>query len=127
VTYNRHVNQFAPSGSTTGANDLISAPVTNSSQTFLTFRTANADIPSELILGVPSFLFGPFDNNTDAYINYTTANDASVLAAGIGYRTASNTPTGSTFEFVGDVLTSTITTPITVGTGSDFNLVGNPF
>nr|WP_321246895.1 T9SS type A sorting domain-containing protein [uncultured Psychroserpens sp.] len=127
VTYNRHINQFADSGSTTGNNDLISAPVTNASQTFLAFRTVNTDMPSGTIGGVPSFLFGPFDNNTDEYINYTTADDASVLTAGIGYRTASDTPTGSTFEFVGNVLTSTITTPITVGTNSDFNLVGNPF
>ncbi|WP_047550987.1 T9SS type A sorting domain-containing protein [Psychroserpens sp. Hel_I_66] len=127
VTYNRHVNQFADSGSSTGANDLISAPVTDSNQTFLAFRNANPDIPSGTIEGVPSFLFGPFDNSTNEYINYTPANDASVLNFGIGYRTASDTPTGSTFEFTGDVLTSTITTPITVGSASIFNLVGNPF
>jgi hypothetical protein len=127
VTYNLHINQFADSGSSTGNNDLISAPVTNANQTFLSFRTVNPDIPLGVVGGVSSFLFGPFDNNTNAYVNYTTADDNSVLTAGIGYRTASNTPTGSTYEFVGNVLTSTITTPITVGTSSDFNLVGNPF
>ncbi|EPR74784.1 TonB-dependent receptor [Winogradskyella psychrotolerans RS-3] len=127
VTYNRHVNQFASSGSTTGANDLISAPVTNANQTFLALRTANADMPSGNIDGVPSFLFGPYNNNTTAYTNYTAADDASVIESGIGYRTASDTPTGSTFEFVGDVKTGSVSVPITVGTQSTFNLIGNPY
>jgi hypothetical protein len=127
VTYNRHINQLADTGSSTGANDLISAPVTSTNQTFLTFRTANTDIPTGTIDGVPSFLFGPFDNNSNTFINYTTADDNSIIATGIGYRTASIAPTGSTFEFVGNVLTSTITTPISIGSSSAFNLVGNPF
>jgi len=127
VVYNRHVNQFADSGSTTGANDLIAAPVTNASQTFLTLRTANPDIPSGTIGGVPSFLFGPFDNNTGAYINYTASDDTSVISSGIGYRTASTAPTGSTFKFVGDVETETKTVAITVGSTSIYNLVGNPY
>lgn len=127
VVYNRHVNQFAPSGSTTGNNDLIAAPVTNSSQTFLALRTVNPDIPSGTIGGVPSFLFGPFDKDTNDYINYTTADDASVVESGVGYRTASTAATGSTFRFVGDVETTTALVPITVGTSSDFNLIGNPY
>ncbi|WP_040281427.1 T9SS type A sorting domain-containing protein [Psychroserpens damuponensis] len=127
VIYNRHVNTFADSGSTTGQNDFVSAPVTNSNQTFSVIRTANTDIPSGPIGGVFSYLFGPFDNNANTFINYTTADDATIIIPGLGYRTASDTPTGSTFEFVGDVETSSITTPITVGTNSDFNLIGNPF
>ena len=127
VSYNRHVNQFANPGSPTGANDLISAPVTNASQTFLAFRTANSDLPSGNIDDVPSYLFGPFNNNVNTYTNFTTADDATPLTAGIGYRTASTAAIGSTFEFTGDVQTSTVTTPITVGSASDFNLVGNPF
>ncbi|EDP71447.1 CHU large protein [Flavobacteriales bacterium ALC-1] len=127
VVYNRHVNQFANTGSSTGANDLISAPVTNSSQTFLALRTSNTDIPSGNIGGVFSYLFGPFDNNANNYINYTAADDNSVIASGIGYRTASTAATGSTFRFVGDVETGSISTPITVGTSSIFNLVGNPY
>ncbi|WP_298754897.1 T9SS type A sorting domain-containing protein [uncultured Psychroserpens sp.] len=127
IVYNRHVNQFAPSGSTTGFNDLIAAPVTNSDQTFLDLRTANPDIPSGTIGGVPSFLFGPFDNNANAYINYTNADDTSIITAGIGYRTASTAPTGSTFRFEGNVETTTNIVPITVGTNSDFNLIGNPY
>jgi len=127
VIYNRHVNQFSGTGSTTGNNDLISAPVTNASQTFLALRTANSDIPSGLIGGVPSFLFGPFNNVTNVYVNYSAADDASVVASGIGYRTASIQPTGSTFKFVGDVETGTKAIPITVGAGNKANLIGNPY
>ncbi|REE27463.1 putative secreted protein (Por secretion system target) [Winogradskyella pacifica] len=127
VTYNRHVNQVADTGSTSGNNDLISAPVTNASQTFLALRTVNTEIPSGVISGVPSFLFGPFNNNTNAYVNYSAADDASVITSGIGYRTASDTPTGSTFEFVGDVETGSVSVPITVGSSSTFNLIGNPY
>lgn len=127
VIYNRHVNQFSGTGSTTGNNDLISAPVTNASQTFLALRTANPDIPSGLIGGVPSFLFGPFDNVTNTYVNYNNTDDTSVVASGIGYRTASIQPTGSTFKFVGNVETGSKAIPITVGVGNIANLIGNPY
>nr|WP_321222052.1 T9SS type A sorting domain-containing protein [uncultured Psychroserpens sp.] len=127
VIYNRHVNQFADSGSTTGKNDLVSAPVTDADQTFLALRTVNPDIPSGTIGGVPSFLFGPFDRDANNYINYTSADDPSLIELGIGYRTASDTPTGSTFRFVGNVETETKLVPITVGAGSEFNLIGNPY
>ncbi|WP_299273644.1 T9SS type A sorting domain-containing protein [uncultured Psychroserpens sp.] len=127
IAYNRHVNQFASTGSTTGFNDLVAAPVTNSDQTFLALRTANADIPSGTIGGVPSFLFGPFDNNANDYINYTTSDDPSLIVAGTGYRTASTAAAGSTFRFVGNVETTNNLVPITVGTNSDFNLIGNPY
>jgi hypothetical protein len=127
IIYNRHVNQLADTGSSTGRNDLIAAPVTNTNQTFLAFRTANPDLPSGTIDGVPSFLFGPFDKDTNDYINYTTADDGSLIEAGIGYRTASTAATGSTFRFVGNVETTTKLVPIAVGTGTDFNLIGNPY
>lgn len=127
VVYNRHVNQFAPTGSTTGFNDLVSAPVTNDDQTFLALRSVNPDLPSGTIGGVPSFLFGPFDNDIDEYINFTAADDNTIIEAGVGYRTASTAPTGSTFRFEGDVETDTNLVPITVGNSSDFNLVGNPY
>ena len=68
VRYNRHVNQVANPGSSTGQNDLISAPVTNANQTFLAFRTANSDLASGEINEVPSYLFGPYDNN-NTYVN----------------------------------------------------------
>ena len=127
VIYNRHVNQRNGTGSTTGNNDLVSAPVTNADQTFLALRTANSDIPTGLIGGVPSFLFGPFDNVNNVYVNYNGTHDPSVIASGIGYRTASIQPTGSTFKFVGDVETGTKAVPITIGALSKANLIGNPY
>lgn len=78
-------------------------------------------MPSGTIGGIPSFLFGPFDNDANIYINYTATDDNSVIASGIGYRT------GSTFRFVGNVETEAMSTPITAGTNNIFNLVGNPY
>ncbi|WP_458628860.1 beta strand repeat-containing protein [Winogradskyella sp. PC D3.3] len=127
VIYNRHVNQVANTGSTTGNNDLVSAPVTNANQTFLDLLTANPVIPSGVIAGVPSFLFGPFDNNLDDYINYNATNYSDAVTPGIGYRTASLTVDGSPFKFVGNVETGAVSVPITVGLGSAFNLIGNPY
>ncbi|MCK8480534.1 T9SS-dependent choice-of-anchor J family protein [Psychroserpens algicola] len=126
VTYKRHVNTFNnTTGTTTGQNDLISAPVTNSSQTFLAFRTVNTNIPTGTIGGVPSFLFGPFDNDANTYINYNASNDSDVLTAGVGYRSASTNT--STFTFVGDVETNSVTVGIDVGALSEWNLIGNPY
>jgi len=126
VVYKRHINTFNnTTGATTGQNDLISAPVTNASHTFGVFRATNTNIPSGNIGGVFSYLFGPFDNSANAYINYTVANDVDDLEAGIGYRTASTDT--STFTFVGDVNTSTVPVAITTGTSSAWNLIGNPY
>ncbi|MBC2844474.1 T9SS type A sorting domain-containing protein [Winogradskyella flava] len=128
VTYNRHVNQFQSiPGATTGENDLIAAPVTNSNQDFQALANANPVIPTGTINTVPSFLFGPFDNNENAYVNYNDSNLTDPVEPGIGYRTASTTPGGSLFTFVGDVETGNVSVPITVGTGSIFNLIGNPY
>ncbi len=127
VTYFRYVNQFANSGAVTGQNDLIAAPVTSIDQDFLTLRNNNPDIPSGNINGVPSFLFGPFNNNTNAYINYNAANDNDPVEPGIGYRTASTQAGGSLFTFTGTVETNANPVVITRGTNSVFNLIGNPY
>lgn len=127
VTYYRHVNQLAASGTTSGQNDLIAAPVTSAAQDFLALRTANPDLASGTIGGVPSFLFGPFDNNSNLYINYTAANDSDPVEAGIGYRTASTQPGGSPFTFTGAVETNASPVAITQGSASIFNLIGNPY
>lgn len=127
VVYNRHVNSFADTGSTTGKNDLISAPVTNDNQTFEILQTTNPQIPSGNINGVPSFLFGPFDNDANAFINYTSNDNNSIVEAGTGYRTASDTPSGSPFKFTGNVETGAVTVPINVGSATAFNLIGNPY
>ena len=127
IIYNRFVNQLAAPGTTSGDNDLISPPVTNASQTFLAFRTANPDLAQGTIGGQPAFLFGPFDNETNSYVIYTPADDSEILESGIGYRTASDTPSGSTFEFSGSVLTGIKSIPISQGSSSIFNLIGNPY
>ncbi|NRD23250.1 T9SS type A sorting domain-containing protein [Winogradskyella litoriviva] len=130
VIYKRHVNTFNnTSGSTNGQNDLISAPVTNASQDFGTFRGVNNNIPSGTVAGdvTTYYLFGPYDNNeaTSPYTLFSDADDATVITAGTGYRTASTDT--STFTFTGDVLSGIV--PVTITTGSDnaWNLIGNPY
>ena len=129
VIYKRHVNTFNNiTGSTNGQNDLISAPVTNASQDFGTFRGVNTNIPSGTVGGTTTFyLFGPYDNNaaSNPYTLYSVADDATVITAGTGYRTASTDT--STFTFTGDVLASAIPVTITTGTDNGWNLIGNPY
>ena len=127
VTYYRHVNQFADTGSITGNNDLISAPVTSPSQDFLALKTANPNIPSGTIGGTLSYLFGPFDNNLGDYVLWTDADDSNPIESGVGYRTASTDVGGSTFTFTGNVTIDQSPIAINVGTESIFNLVGNPY
>ncbi|EPR74785.1 hypothetical protein ADIWIN_0149 [Winogradskyella psychrotolerans RS-3] len=129
VIYKRHINTFnTTTGSVTGQNDLISAPVTNASQTFGVFRGTNANIPSGTIGGgATMYLFGPFDNDSasNPYTLYSAADDATALTAGIGYRTASTDT--STFTFVGDVETGTVAVGIDIGSAYNWNLIGNPY
>ncbi|WP_299098977.1 T9SS type A sorting domain-containing protein [uncultured Winogradskyella sp.] len=130
VIYKRHVNTFnSTTGSTNGQNDLISAPVTNASQTFGAFRAANTNIPSGTVGGGPTtfYLFGPYDNHaaSNPYTLYSDADDATAITAGTGYRTASTDT--STFTFTGDVLTGTVPVAISQGTDNEWNLIGNPY
>jgi hypothetical protein len=124
VNYNRYINSKA------NGNDLISAPVTNTSQTFASFAAINSNIVSNTALTTEK-LFGPFEKTTGSYLTYDTAISAEAnltLDAGIGYRTAS-TGTGGTFTFNGDVLTGLVTTSI-VNSGAQYakwNLIGNPY
>ncbi|MGB3607524.1 MAG: T9SS type A sorting domain-containing protein [Psychroserpens sp.] len=131
INYNRHVNDFASPGSTTGDNDIISAPLTSPSQTFGTFRMVDGNnIPSGNIGGAPElfYLFGPYDNisNPSRYVNWTSANDSEVLTAGVGYRTASSSTSDDTFLFTGEVQTGDVFVPITNG-NSPWNAIGNPY
>jgi hypothetical protein len=123
ITYKRHVNNAPGVGETTTANDLLSAPLTG--QSFGDFRNNNSNILSGTIGGIPSFLFGPFDPATEAYINYSTADDTSVLEAGIGYRTGSTN--SSTYTFTGAVETGNVVATIVAGGDSNWNLIGNPY
>ncbi|NRD22933.1 T9SS type A sorting domain-containing protein [Winogradskyella litoriviva] len=122
VFYDRHINEAAPSGQSTAANDLISAPLTG--QTFGDFRAANPNILSGTIGGSPAFLFGPFKNSTFSYTIYSPSDDTSTLDAGIGYRTGSTD--NGTYTFTGNVETSEVITPI-VSNGDIWNLIGNPY
>ncbi|WP_299519987.1 choice-of-anchor J domain-containing protein [Winogradskyella sp.] len=123
VQYRRHVNSAAGSGTTTGANDLISAPLVG--QTFGDFRAANPNILSGTIGGNPAFLFGPFNPATVSYVNYAPSDDASVLTAGVGYRTGSTD--NSTYTFTGTVENSNVNVPIVFGGATNWNLIGNPY
>nr|WP_321226795.1 T9SS type A sorting domain-containing protein [uncultured Psychroserpens sp.] len=129
ITYKRHVNDAAGSGTSTTANDLISPPV--SGMTFGDLRLdANTNILSGQIGGTgPTFyLFGPFDNSsTNNYVLFEdTVDDGIILDSGVGYRTGSTD--GETYTFTGTAETGdvmeTITTP---SGGSQWNLIGNPY
>lgn len=121
INYNRYTAQVGP----TGTNDLISAPL--SGQTFGNFANANTNLNTSGTTAA----FAPFNNSLTPsanYVNLNTVSDASVvLNAGDGYRAA--TSNGSALTFTGTVNTSTISKPITVGTGTNgkWNLIGNPY
>ncbi|MBV7268134.1 fibronectin type III domain-containing protein [Winogradskyella luteola] len=123
VLYMRHVNNAAAPNTTTGDNDLISAPVTG--QTFGDFRMANLNILSGNIGGNLAYLFGPFDTSTVSFVNYSASDDSSILTPGVGYRSGSTD--GSTYTFDGSVQTSSVNVPIIAGGGSNWNLIGNPY
>ncbi|NRD20013.1 fibronectin type III domain-containing protein [Winogradskyella eckloniae] len=123
IQYKRHINFAAGAGSSTNANDLISAPVTG--QNFGDFRAANSNILSGNIGGNLAFLFGPFSTSSDAYINYSPSDDSSTLDPGKGYRTGSTD--GGTYTFDGTVQTTNVNIPINAGGASDWNLIGNPY
>ncbi|BAO76177.1 T9SS-dependent choice-of-anchor J family protein [Winogradskyella sp. PG-2] len=121
ATYNRYVNSNAP----VNGNDLISAPVTG--QAFNVFIANNTNIltnPSG-----PEVLFGGFDSNDGANpFELWIETDTTPLEAGKGYRTGITTGAGSNLvTFEGTVNASLVQTPISQGSASTLNLVGNPF
>ncbi|BAO77676.1 GEVED domain-containing protein [Winogradskyella sp. PG-2] len=124
VVYKRHVNNAAGNGTTTTANDLLSAPLTD--QTFGAFRAANPNILSGTIGGGSTlFLFGPFNPATESYVNYSSSDDTSTLSPGSGYRTGSTD--GATYTFTGTIETGNVDTPVVSGGSSNWNLIGNPY
>ncbi|MFD2917475.1 T9SS type A sorting domain-containing protein [Psychroserpens luteus] len=129
ITYKRHVNDAAGSGTSTTANDLISPPV--SGMTFGDLRLdANTNILSGQIGGTgPTFyLFGPFDNSsTNNYVLFEdTVDDGIILDSGVGYRTGSTD--GETYTFTGTAETGNVMETITTPSGgSQWNLIGNPY
>jgi len=124
VIYERHTNVMAAAGSTTGANDLISPPL--SGQTFGEFRADNSNLPTGTINGVQSWLFGGYNNNASSFDIYNANNDSNLLTSGKGYRAASND--NSTLTFSGTPMKSNVSIAIThPNGGSRWNLVGNPY
>lgn len=123
VVYKRHVNNASSAQTATGANDLLSAPLTG--QTFGAFRAANPNIVSGLINESPAFLFGPFNPSTEVYVNYSPLDDSRPLDAGTGYRTGSTD--GTTYTFTGTIETGTVNKAVFSGGASNWNLIGNPY
>jgi hypothetical protein len=118
--YQKHV-----AGSTT--NDLITAPF--SGETFSSLVGNNSDVLVTNTSPTTEYLFGPFDNDTGAYLTYdSTTNASTTLSAGQGHR--AGTASGTTLEFTGSFQTTDQTVAINVGddtTYGKWNLVGNPF
>ncbi len=121
VHYNRFVNSYT-NDATNNDNDLVSAPLTG--ETFGSFAAANANLLASGSLRA----FAPFDKDTGSYTNYDTAiNSGSNIAAGTGYRVATND--GATVTFTGEVQTGNVTVNI-VDAGPSYvawNLIGNPY
>lgn len=127
LVYKRHVNIVATPGSTTGANDLVSAPF--SGQTFGAFAIKNANIAPSV--GNPNNkFFGPFDKATSTYIKYNITSDAAItLKPGIGYRAASIDKSNFIFTAVGQQNRGVVTVPIEFSgpQAKEWNLIGNPY
>ncbi|MCK7590240.1 T9SS type A sorting domain-containing protein [Subsaxibacter sp. CAU 1640] len=125
VSYNRHINGQPGVGVGSGANDLISAPL--SGQTFSAFAAANPNLRSNPSVPTQK-LFGPFSKTTGNYLLWdTTTNGSQTLTAGVGYRTASTNNGG--FVFTGTPNNGIITNNI-ANSGPQFaayNLIGNPY
>ncbi|WCO01152.1 T9SS type A sorting domain-containing protein [Psychroserpens ponticola] len=122
MTYERHVNINASSGTTTGSNDLVSAPLTG--QPFNTFAAANPNILTNA--GGTLYLFGPFEKVTGQYVTWADT-ETSTLDPGVGYRAGS--VDNDTFTFTGTANNGVVTNDL-VNAGSNnaiWNLVGNPY
>ncbi|WCO01149.1 lamin tail domain-containing protein [Psychroserpens ponticola] len=122
MTYQRHVNINASSGTTTGSNDLVSAPLTG--QPFNTFAAANPNILTNA--GGTLYLFGPFEKVTGQYVTWADT-ETSTLDPGVGYRAGS--VDNDTFTFTGTANNGVVTNDL-VNAGSNnaiWNLVGNPY
>ena len=125
VNYKRYVNGAAGTGTTTGANDLISPPLSGS-----TFGVLRNDVDTDILSGNingegPFYLFGPFDTASNGYNLFSSANDSEVFTAGNAYRSGSNG--GNTYTFTGAVESGTVTKSIIAPTASIWNLIGNPY
>ena len=109
-----------------GISDLVSPPV--SGQTFAQFATLNPNIqPGSITIG--NLKYGPLDKSTGAYVEYA-ADDATPLAAGVGYRAGMPTGATETLSYTGAIATADVPVPIIYTAGAPYresNLIGNPF
>ncbi|GAB4156416.1 MAG: hypothetical protein Tsb0033_06980 [Winogradskyella sp.] len=121
VRYERYVNQIGSSSG--GGNDLISSPVTEGTmETFSDFADWNKNLAALNNLRA----FAPFNNVSGNYENYDiVVNETTSLEAGRGYRAA--TVNGSPVVFTGNAKIGVVSTTISVGASSPWNLVGNPY
>ena len=119
-TYNRFV-------ASTSTFDLISAPFTG--QTFSNLLSNNSGVIYDNPNDDTQFVYGPFDNDLGAYVQYDSDTDGDkTMDAGLGFRTG--TDSGATLAFTGTFETSNVTEPISLGTDATYgrwNLIGNPF
>ena len=108
-------------------NDLITAPFLG--ETFSNLVDNNSEVLVQNTSPTTEYLFGPFDNDTGAYLTYDyTTNASATLSAGQGYR--AGTASGATLEFTGAFETTDQNVAINVGSDATYgkwNLVGNPF
>lgn len=119
-TYNRFV-------ASTSTFDLISAPF--SGQTFSNLLSNNSGVIYDNPSDATQYAYGPFNNNTGAYVQYDSDTDGNqTMDAGLGFRTG--TDSGATLAFTGTFQTSNVTEPISLGSHATYgrwNLIGNPF
>jgi len=120
IEYDRYVNGT----SSTGGNDLISAPLTG--QTFEDFQLANENIVSNV--DETLFLFGPLEKTVGSFVTYSDS-ETETLDPGVGYRAAATGENGGLFTFTGEVTSGIVTANIS-NSGTYYkawNLIGNPY
>ena len=119
-TYNRYVSD-------TNTFDIVSAPFTG--EDFDNLLSNNSGVIYDNPNDATQFVYGPFDNDLGAYVQYDSDTDGDeTMDAGLGFRTG--TDSGATLAFTGTFETSNVTEPISLGTDATYgrwNLIGNPF
>ena len=106
----------------------MSAPFTE--QTFSNLLSNNSGVIYDNPSDATQYVYGPFNNNTGAYVQYDSDTDGDeTMDAGLGFRTG--TDSGATLAFTGTFETSNVTKAISnANNGGQYerwNLIGNPF
>ena len=121
INYNRYVN------SNSSGNDLIAFPLQSTTLgEFVNMGDPNNG--SKLFENIDQtlYLFGPFDQSTNRYINYSQSATEQTLNIGVGYRAA--TTIGEPLTFTGNIETDNIAISVNPPSGgTPWNLIGNPF